>query len=101
MHVTSDISIHAHLCPPQVLDSPFSKLTDLMMEIVEDQKLPIPKAFTKVALMAMKRSVKKRAGFELDKVCVRAYGWVVGWVGRCARAHCQHFIPLLLTALVD
>lgn len=32
----------------QVVDSPFSRLTDLMMEIVEEQKLPIPRPFFKV-----------------------------------------------------
>lgn len=33
-------------CAPhvwQVLDSPFSRLTDLMLEIVVSQRLPIPK----------------------------------------------------------
>lgn len=33
-----------------VLDSPFARLTDLMMEIVAEQKLPIPRAFTKVGM---------------------------------------------------
>ncbi|KAF5832482.1 Alpha/Beta hydrolase protein [Dunaliella salina] len=32
-----------------VLDSPFSRLTDLMLEIVADQKLPIPKPLMKVS----------------------------------------------------
>lgn len=31
------------LCVLQVLDSPFSRLTDLMLEIVVNQKLPIPR----------------------------------------------------------
>ena len=39
---------------------------------VEQQKLPIPKMMTKVALAAMKRSVRKRATFDIDKVCVCA-----------------------------
>jgi hypothetical protein len=30
----------------QVLDSPFSRLTDLMLEIVVSQRLPIPKVRT-------------------------------------------------------
>jgi len=51
-----------------VVDSPFSRLTDLMQEIVEEQKLPIPRALFKVAVSAMKRSVRKKAGFDLDKV---------------------------------
>lgn len=33
----------------QVLDSPFSRLTDLMLEIVVSQRLPIPKVRTNSA----------------------------------------------------
>lgn len=51
-----------------VLDSPFSRLTDLMLEIVEEQRLPIPRPLAKLALSAMKRSVQKRAGFDIGKV---------------------------------
>ncbi|GMH35675.1 hypothetical protein BSKO_03543 [Bryopsis sp. KO-2023] len=51
-----------------VLDSPFSKLTDLMLELVQDQQVPIPKAFVRVALAAMRRSVRKRAGFDIYQV---------------------------------
>ncbi|KAG2442041.1 hypothetical protein HYH02_009833 [Chlamydomonas schloesseri] len=51
-----------------VLDSPFSRLTDLMMEIVAEQRLPIPRPLAKLALAAMKRSVSKRAGFDINKV---------------------------------
>eukprot|EP00798_Chlamydomonas_sp_ICE-L_P032171 gene32171-16707_t len=39
-----------------------------MMEIIEEQQLPIPKALLKVALAAMKRSVKKKARFDIDKL---------------------------------
>ena len=52
----------------QVLDSPFSRLTDLMLELVEEQKLPIPKYLMKFALSMMRRSVKKRAKFSIDDV---------------------------------
>lgn len=52
----------------QVVDSPFARLTELMLELVEEQKVPIPKAFMRVALSMMRRSVKKRAGFSLDSV---------------------------------
>lgn len=52
----------------QVLDSPFSKLTDLMLELVEEQRLPIPRALYKMALGMMRRSVKKRAHFNIDTV---------------------------------
>eukprot|EP00198_Chlamydomonas_reinhardtii_P001120 XP_001690455.1 predicted protein [Chlamydomonas reinhardtii] len=51
-----------------VLDSPFSRLTDLMMEIVAEQRLPIPRPLAKLALAAMKRSVSKRASFDINKV---------------------------------
>lgn len=54
--------------PFQVLDSPFSRLKDLMVELTEDQKLPIPRAFMRMALSMMKRSVKKRANFNIDDV---------------------------------
>ena len=52
----------------QVVDSPFSKLTELMMELVEEQKIPIPRGLMRVALSMMRRSVKKRAGFSIDEV---------------------------------
>ena len=32
----------------QVVDSPFSKLTDLMFEVVDQQKLPVPRTLLKV-----------------------------------------------------
>lgn len=48
-----------------VLDSPFSKLNDLMLELVQEQQVPIPRAFVKLALMAMRRSVRKRAKFDI------------------------------------
>lgn len=54
--------------PAQVVDSPFSKLTELMMELVEEQKIPIPRSLMRVALSMMRRSVKKRAGFSIDEV---------------------------------
>jgi hypothetical protein len=52
----------------QVLDSPFSRLKDLMVELTEEQKLPIPRPFMRMALSMMKRSVKKRANFNIDDV---------------------------------
>ena len=51
-----------------MVDSPFSKLTELMMELVEEQKIPIPRSLMRVALSMMRRSVKKRAGFSIDEV---------------------------------
>jgi len=52
----------------QVLDSPFSRLKDLMVELCEEQKLPIPRAFMRIALSMMRRSVRKRADFVIDDV---------------------------------
>ncbi|GAB4812973.1 hypothetical protein N2152v2_000019 [Parachlorella kessleri] len=52
----------------EVLDSPFSRLSDLMMELAMDQQLRIPKPLLKVALAMMRRSVRKRAGFDIDYV---------------------------------
>eukprot|EP00210_Caulerpa_lentillifera_P002484 g2381.t1 len=51
-----------------VLDSPFSKLNDLMLELVHEQQVPIPKALVRVALAIMRRSVRKRAGFDISTI---------------------------------
>ena len=50
------------------MDSPFARLTELMVELVDEQRLPIPKPFMRVALGMMRRSVRKRAGFNIDSV---------------------------------
>lgn len=39
-----------------------------MMELVEEQKIRIPKAMLKVAITMLRRSVRKRAGFSIDDV---------------------------------
>lgn len=51
-----------------MLDSPFSKLTELMMDIVKDFRLPLPRVLAKVAISSMRRSVKKRAKFDIYEV---------------------------------
>ncbi|WIA34398.1 hypothetical protein OEZ86_012734 [Tetradesmus obliquus] len=51
-----------------VLDSPFSRLTDLMLEIVVSQRLPIPKVMLKLALKLMRASVKRKAGADINAV---------------------------------
>ncbi|KAI7835678.1 hypothetical protein COHA_010417 [Chlorella ohadii] len=51
-----------------VLDSPFSRLVDLMLELATEQQLRIPRPLIKMALAMLKRSVKKRAGFSVDSV---------------------------------
>eukprot|EP00890_Picochlorum_soloecismus_P001336 jgi/Picsp_1/2202/NSC_05666-R1_esterase lipase domain-containing protein len=53
-----------------VADSPFSKLVDLMLELAtnKDQGMSIPKPLARVAMGLMRRSVKRRAGFNIDHV---------------------------------
>lgn len=51
-----------------VLDSPFSKLNDLMLELVQEQQVPIPRALVRLALVMMRRSVKKRAKFDINTI---------------------------------
>lgn len=51
-----------------MVDSPFSRLRDLMVELTEEQRLPIPRPFMRMALGMMRRSVRKRAAFSIDDV---------------------------------
>ncbi|KAL6778743.1 hypothetical protein ACKKBF_B04825 [Auxenochlorella protothecoides x Auxenochlorella symbiontica] len=52
-----------------VLDSPFARLRDLMLELgSSDDSLRMPRAIAKVALAVLKRSVRRRAGFSIDDV---------------------------------
>lgn len=51
-----------------VLDSPFTKLTELMLDFVQEHILHIPRPFLKIALIAMRRSVRRRAGFDVKQV---------------------------------
>ena len=64
--------LYAHRDPSiagLVLDSPFSRLRDLMLELgASEASLGIPKALTRVALAVLKRSVRRRAGFSIDDV---------------------------------
>ncbi|KAM3292558.1 hypothetical protein ACQJBY_036353 [Aegilops geniculata] len=48
-----------------VLDSPFSNLVDLMMELVDTYKYPLPKFTVKLAIQHMRKIVKKKAGFDI------------------------------------
>ncbi|CAG9465878.1 unnamed protein product [Pedinophyceae sp. YPF-701] len=56
-----------------VLDSPFSRLTDLMVEIVEKQELHVPRFAKKIVLGMMRRSVRKRAAFDIYTVAPIEY----------------------------
>ncbi|TVU46984.1 hypothetical protein EJB05_06558, partial [Eragrostis curvula] len=48
-----------------VLDSPFSNLVDLMMELVDTYKYPLPKFTVKFAIQHMRKIVKKKANFDI------------------------------------
>ncbi|CAK9173687.1 unnamed protein product [Ilex paraguariensis] len=48
-----------------VLDSPFSDLLDLMMELVDTYKIRLPKFTVKVAIQFMRRSIQKKAKFDI------------------------------------
>lgn len=48
-----------------VLDSPFSNLVDLMMELVDTYKYPLPKFTVKLAIQHMRKIVKRKASFDI------------------------------------
>ncbi|KAH7431098.1 hypothetical protein KP509_08G029500 [Ceratopteris richardii] len=48
-----------------VLDSPFSNLYNLMMELVDVYKIRLPKFTIRVALQIMRRIIQKRAQFDI------------------------------------
>ncbi|KAK4425743.1 hypothetical protein Salat_1768300 [Sesamum alatum] len=48
-----------------VLDSPFSDLVDLMMELVDSYKVPLPKFTVKFAIQYMRRAIQKKAKFDI------------------------------------
>ncbi|XP_078446825.1 alpha/beta-Hydrolases superfamily protein [Wolffia australiana] len=48
-----------------VLDSPFSNLVDLMMELVDNYKYRLPKFTVKLAIQHMRRIIKKKTNFDI------------------------------------
>lgn len=48
-----------------VLDSPFSDLVDLMMELVDTYRVRLPKFTVKFAIQIMRRSIQKKAKFDI------------------------------------
>ncbi|KAK7303226.1 hypothetical protein RJT34_14128 [Clitoria ternatea] len=48
-----------------VLDSPFSDLVDLMMELVNTYKVRLPKFTVKFAIQYMRRTIQKKAKFDI------------------------------------
>ncbi|KAL3626199.1 hypothetical protein CASFOL_029748 [Castilleja foliolosa] len=51
-----------------VLDSPFSDLVDLMMELVDTYKIRIPKFTVKFAIQYMRRAIQKKAKFDITNL---------------------------------
>lgn len=48
-----------------VLDSPFSDLVDLMMELVDTYKIRLPKFTVKFAIQYMRKAIQKKAKFDI------------------------------------
>ncbi|XP_073123109.1 uncharacterized protein [Henckelia pumila] len=48
-----------------VLDSPFSDLVDLMMELVDTYKVRLPRFTVKFAIQYMRRAIQKKAKFDI------------------------------------
>ncbi|GAB2266416.1 hypothetical protein Dimus_001424 [Dionaea muscipula] len=48
-----------------VLDSPFSDLVDLMMELVETYKVRLPRFTVKFAIQYMRKAIQKKAKFDI------------------------------------
>mmetsp|Transcript_7763 Transcript_7763/g.48152 ORF Transcript_7763/g.48152 Transcript_7763/m.48152 type:complete len:413 (+) Transcript_7763:109-1347(+) len=51
-----------------VVDSPFSRLTDLMVEICSTQQMRLPKFMAKLGVKILKKSIKKRAKLNIGAV---------------------------------
>ncbi|XP_019463024.1 PREDICTED: uncharacterized protein LOC109361954 isoform X2 [Lupinus angustifolius] len=51
-----------------VLDSPFSDLVDLMMELVDTYKVRLPKFTVKFAIQYMRRAIQKKAKFDISSL---------------------------------
>ncbi|GFZ14078.1 alpha/beta-Hydrolases superfamily protein [Actinidia rufa] len=51
-----------------VLDSPFSDLVDLMMELVDTYKVRLPKFTVKFAINYMRRAILKKAKFDITEL---------------------------------
>ncbi|OAE25329.1 hypothetical protein AXG93_4620s1430 [Marchantia polymorpha subsp. ruderalis] len=67
-----------------VLDSPFSNLFDLMMELVDVYKIRLPKFTVKVAVQYMRKVIQKKAAFDimdLDTVQVAGKSFIPALFG--------------------
>ncbi|XP_058077840.1 uncharacterized protein LOC131226142 isoform X2 [Magnolia sinica] len=71
-----------------VLDSPFSNLVDLMMELVDTYKIRLPKFTVKFAIQYMRKAILKKAKFDImDLNAIQ--------VAKCC------FVPVLLGHAID
>ncbi|KAJ6838838.1 uncharacterized protein M6B38_319315 [Iris pallida] len=71
-----------------VLDSPFSNLVDLMMELVDTYRYPLPKFTVKIAIQHMRKVIKKKANFDIMDLDIIQ-------VAKCC------FVPVLLGHAAD
>ncbi|WZY72867.1 hypothetical protein YC2023_005107 [Brassica napus] len=77
-----------------ILDSPFSDLVDLMMELVDTYKFPLPKFTVKFAIQFMRRAIQKKAKFDImDLNTIK----VVCNYDVCNK---QHFLLVMIMMLV-
>ncbi|KAK4771674.1 hypothetical protein SAY87_032206 [Trapa incisa] len=53
-----------------VLDSPFSDLIELMMELADTQSFRLPKFTVKLAIQYMRRVIQKKANFDISELNV-------------------------------
>ncbi|XP_028758389.1 uncharacterized protein LOC114717421 isoform X2 [Neltuma alba] len=51
-----------------VLDSPFSDLVDLMMELVDTYRIRLPKFTVKFAIQYMRKAIQKKAKFDITNL---------------------------------
>lgn len=63
IYAERDLSISA-----MVLDCPFAKLSQLAIELVDDGKLNVPKIAVRIVMRMVRRSIKKRAKFDMYKL---------------------------------
>ncbi|KAK4266431.1 hypothetical protein QN277_027353 [Acacia crassicarpa] len=71
-----------------VLDSPFSDLVDLMMELVDTYKVRLPKFTVKFAIQYMRKAIQKKAKFDITDLNTIK-------VAKCC------FVPALLGHAID
>ncbi|KAH7420809.1 hypothetical protein KP509_13G024000 [Ceratopteris richardii] len=70
-----------------VLDSPFSNLVELMMELVDVYKVRLPKFTLKVAIQYMRKIIQRKAHFdilELDAIKVAKKSFIPALFGHAA-----------------